>query len=107
MIRFLLRLIGLLTLAGGFATLVVDGTRSIAASQLRLLPFRDLVAALFPGRLPLLQDWVTRDIHPLLWHPVLTTILGAPAALVLAAIGLLFLRLAQPRKPLIGHSNRP
>jgi hypothetical protein len=107
MIRFLLRLIGLLALAGGFAALVVDGTRSIAASELRLLPLGDLAAAMFPARFAQLQPYVTREIHPLLWDPVLTTLLRLPAWLILAIIGLLFLRLAQRRRQPIGHSSRP
>ena len=40
MFRFLLRLIGLLLLAGAFAALVVDGTRSIAAGALALTSAR-------------------------------------------------------------------
>ena len=107
MIRFVLRILGLLVLASGFAALVVDGTRSIAASGLKVISFGELCATLFPVRFPLLQPMIERQIHPLLWDPVLLTFLRLPNWLVLGVLGLFLLWLAQPRRAQIGYSSRP
>ena len=42
MIRFLLRFIGLICLAGGFILLIYDGTKSIAGNKLFLTDVRTL-----------------------------------------------------------------
>lgn len=107
MIRFVIRAIGLLIIAAGFAALVVDGTRSIAGSDLQIMAFGDLCVTLFPARFPLLQPMVERQIHPLLWDPVLLTIFRLPAALVLGLIGLGLLWITQRRRGQIGYSSRP
>ncbi len=102
MLRFLSRLIGLLVLAAGFASLVIDGTRSIAGSKIYLTPF----SLLFGAKLPIMQQAIVRNTHPLLWDPVMTAILRLPIWLVLALVGLLFLRIAQRRAPPVGYSSR-
>jgi hypothetical protein len=100
MIRFLLRLLAMLILAAGFAALIVDGTRSIAGSELNLTPLSDLLRA----RLPAIEQSVTRNVHPLLWDPVLKSFFRLPAWLVLAMAGLLLLKLGRrPVPPLGGH----
>jgi hypothetical protein len=106
MIRFLVRTLGLLVIAAGFAALVVDGTRSIAASDLRVIAFGDIAGALFPVRFPQLQPLVERQIHPLLWDPVLATLFSLPAWLVLALAGLLLMWLTARRRPQVGYSAR-
>ncbi len=107
MIRFVLRVLGLLVLASGFAALVVDGTRSIAASSLKVISFGDLCLTLFPARFPLLQPMVERQIHPLLWDPALLAFFHLPNWLVLGMFGLFLLWLAQPKRLQIGYSSRP
>jgi hypothetical protein len=102
MFRFLVRVVGLLVLAAGFASLVIDGTKSIAGSELSLTPF----SALLGARVPSLQQAVVRNIHPLLWDPVMTTFLRLPVWLVLAATGLMLLRLARRKAPAVGYSTR-
>ena len=107
MIRFILRTLGLLIIAAGFAALVVDGTRSIAGSELRVTPFGDLCLTLFPAKFLLFQPLVERNIHPLLWDPVLVTVFRLPTWLVLALLGLCILWLSQRRRTQIGYSSRP
>ena len=102
MLRFLSRLIGLLILAAGFAALVIDGTRSIAGSRIYVTP----VSLLFGAKLPVMQQAIVRNAHPLLWDPVMTSLLRLPIWLALAVVGLLFLRMAQRRAPTIGYSSR-
>ena len=87
MIRLLFRFFGLLLLAGGFAQFVVDGTRSIAAGDLLWAPLGALIEAAAPGRLEALAPHIAGDLHPLLWHPVVTSLLGLPACLALALSG--------------------
>jgi hypothetical protein len=107
MIRFILRLIGLMLLAGGFAAAVIDGTRSIGGNRLIWTPFEQTAQWLLPGKLPLLQAIVERDLHPLLWNPVLATVFKLPTSLVLGVLGLVMLLIARKRPRPIGFTSRP
>jgi hypothetical protein len=100
MFRFLLRLVGLLSLAGAFAALVIDGTRSIAGGRILLTPLSDLLAA----RLPLIER-MAQSLHPFLWDPLAKSILHVPIWLVLVLLGVALLQLARPPAPLIGYSS--
>ena len=103
MLRLLLRIAGLLTLAAGFVALVVDGTRSIAAGALLLTPFGEVLTT----KLPVIQQAIVRNVHPLLWDPVATDLLRLPIWLVLALGGLFMLWIARRRAPVIGYTSRP
>jgi hypothetical protein len=107
MIRLVIRLIGLVLLAAGFAALVIDGTRSIAGSRLLMTPFAQTLQWIMPARFPALRGLVERDLHPLLWDPVLVSIMKLPTSLVLGAIGLVLLLLARKRARPIGFTSRP
>ena len=107
MIRLFVRLVGLALLALAFASAVVDGAASIAANQLSITPIGRPLYLLFPGKFPLAQAFVERQIHPLLWNPVLVDILMLPTWLALAAAGLGLFYLVRRRPPAIGHSDRP
>lgn len=93
--------------AAAFAALVVDGTRSLAASQLILVSFGEACELAFPHRLDFLQAQIEREIHPLLWDPLILFLLKWPSWLVLALLGLLFFRLSREPRAQIGFSNRP
>jgi hypothetical protein len=97
MIRLALRLAGLLLLAGGFAELVVDGARSLAAGAVSLAPMSALVEAALPGRLAVWGRTIA-GVSAVLWDPVLTGVLAAPAFAVLALAGCALLLLARPRR---------
>ena len=103
MFRFLARIAGFLILAAGFAAMVIDGTRSIAGSALILTPFGDL----FRTKVPVLQQAIVQNIHPLLWDPVATGLLRLPVWIVLAVGGGLLIWMARRRRPVIGFSSRP
>ncbi|MDB5572236.1 MAG: hypothetical protein JWN93_3419 [Hyphomicrobiales bacterium] len=107
MFRFLVRTIGLLALAAGFASLVIDGTKSIAASSLLVTAFGETCFKLFPRTFPGLQPLIEQNVHPLLWDPFLLSVLLLPTWLVMGLLGLLLLWLAQPRAAAIGFSSRP
>ncbi len=102
MLRFIVRVAAMLVLAAGFAALVIDGTRSIAGGELSLTPFSDLLKSRLPG----LEQAIGKNIHPLLWDPVATSLLRLPAWLVLALLGLLLLRVARRRVPAPGALAR-
>ncbi|MBM3607505.1 MAG: hypothetical protein FJX29_03490 [Alphaproteobacteria bacterium] len=107
MLRIFARTLGLLLLAGGFAALIVDGTRSIGASSLRIARFADLCLYLFPNAYPQLQPAVERNLHPLVWNPFLNGFFAMPSWVVLIAFGLLLLWMAHRRRAGIGYSSRP
>ena len=103
MIRFLFRFIGLWLLAGAFAALVIDGTRSVAASQLVISPVRDAWALLNPAGLAAAQ----KQFGAAPWDQAFALFLGAPLWILLAVIGLMFLVLGRRRRGVtIGYSSR-
>ena len=106
MVRFLLRLVGYLLVAAGFVTLVIDGARSIANSAVQFTPLKLALTMLFGARMDALQPSVERNIHPLLWDPVLLNLLLAPAALIAFLLGFLLLKLGTPPEPRIGIVTR-
>jgi hypothetical protein len=103
MLRFISRLLGLLILAAGFAWLVIDGTRSIAGSEVTLTPF----SMLFASKLPVIQQALTRNVHPLLWDPVATSVFRLPIWLVLGLAGLFLLWIARRRAHAVVKARDP
>jgi hypothetical protein len=101
MFRFLLRLSGLFSLAGAFAALVIDGTRSLAGGRVILTPLSDLLVQ----RIGMIERGAL-SLHPLLWDPIATTLLRLPLWIALGLAGVLLLQLARPPQPLIGYSDR-
>lgn len=99
MFRILFRVVAALMLAAGFASLVVDGTRSIAGGEFSVTPLFDVVQTRLPG----MERAVARNIHPLLWDPVLTALLRLPVWLCLFLGGLLLMGVARTRKGAIDH----
>jgi hypothetical protein len=106
MIRFMLRLLGLLAISGGFVMLVIDGIRSIANSTLDMTPLLDLAARAFPKSYPLWGPAIERNLHPLLWDPLLLTLLMMPAFIAFLGVGLFLLRLGRRRPDLIGFDTK-
>ena len=101
MLRLLIRFIGICSLAGAFAALIVDGARSIAANALSLTRLSDVLAKWSPA----LKEAATR-VNPLLWDPALLAALRAPLVVALAIAGLLLMWAARKRQPPIGVSSR-
>jgi hypothetical protein len=105
MIRFLLRALGLLLLAGGFIALVLDGTKSIAGNAIVMTPLGKTWTDIHSTSLQLLEAGVTRHVAEWLWDPVLLGILTSPTWLVLSILGAVLLLLGRKRKPLIGYAR--
>jgi hypothetical protein len=106
MFRFLARLIGFLLVAAGFVGLVVDGTRSIANATLMFLPLGDVIAAMFPKVYPLIEPAVTRQIHPVLWNPILLNLFAMPASLLAFGLGVVLLWVGRKPPEPIGYLAR-
>ncbi len=105
MFRLAVRFIGLLILAGAFAALIVDGTRSVAAGTLAPMPLGRMIAALAPDAFVKLHASIESHA-PILWDPVLVTVLLLPTWVVLGALGLVLLALTRRPAPKIGYSRR-
>ena len=104
-LRFLLRVLGLLALAGAFAALIVDGTRSVAAGQFVLMSLGRLITVVSPDGFVKLRTAI--ETHaPMLWDPVMVTILLLPTWCVLGVLGLVLMGLARPPRPKIGYVRR-
>ncbi len=106
MLRFLVRFAGLLLLAGGFAALIVDGTRSIAAGSIEQARLGQTIQYIVPAKFELIEPAVRR-LHPLLWDPVLVHLFMVPTWGILSFCGLLLLYLARQPAQKIGFSSRP
>src|ERR1700742_1508906 len=104
--RFIGLLIGLALLAGAFAAAVIDGARSIAASHFVLTPLGSTLYWALPNKMPLLQPFIERQIHPFLWKPILYNILLAPTWAILGLLGIVLLYALRARPRPIGYSDR-
>lgn len=105
-LRFLVRMLGYLLVAGGFVALLTDGARSIANSVLRFTPLGETALTFLGERFRLLQPAVERNLHPLLWDPVLVHVLQVPTAAAGLLLGFLLLWLGAAPKPQIGIVTR-
>ncbi len=103
MIRFALRLLGLLLVAAGFVGLIVDGTRSIANGEIVFAPLGQVLFQIFPKSFPMLEPAITRHVHPFLWDPILLNFLLLPASIVAFVLGLLLLWLGQKPPEPVGY----
>jgi hypothetical protein len=105
MIRLLFRFLGVLLLAAAFAALIIDGTKSIAANAVLYTPTADTAAQIFPEKFKLLQPTLVQ-LQPLLWDPVMTSILRLPIWIIIAVAGIICLLLGRKPRPKIGFSSR-
>jgi len=105
MIRFLLRFLGLLCLAGAFILVIYDGTKSIAASRFYFTTVRTLWELLNAGSLAQMRPLLSPYANGLLWDPGMVTVLTWPAWSLLGCIGILFILLGRKKKPLIGYAR--
>lgn len=68
------------------------------ASAFHLTRVGEVWFYLHPGSLQLAQPAIERHLWPALWNPVMITVLLLPAALLVLALGLLFLVLFRRRR---------
>src|SRR4029078_13445488 len=99
MIRFLLRFIGLVCLAGGFILLIYDGTKSIAGNKLFLTDVRTLRELANPATLARPRMVIDPCAGGFLWDQLMVTFLSAQSGGVLGVLGILFILLGRKRNP--------
>ncbi|MDZ5697240.1 hypothetical protein [Chelativorans sp. M5D2P16] len=87
--RFVLRLLSMLSLAVAVIMAVVDATRTVAVEALTFTPLGESWRAVSPETYRSVGDAVI-DVHPWLWDPVATAILSLPGWAVFAALALVF-----------------
>jgi hypothetical protein len=105
MIRFLLRFLGLLCLAGAFILVIYDGTKSIAANRIYFTTVRTLWELLNVSSLAQMRPLLSPYANGVLWDPALVTVLAWPAWSLLGCVGILFILLGRKKKPLIGYAR--
>jgi len=104
MIRFLLRLIGLLILALAFFFLVYDGEKSIANQH---MTYTDLTAAwalIDQNTLTSVQNWLKLKTG-LVWNPYVQYVFDLPIWAILAFLSMILILLGRKKKPLIGYAR--
>lgn len=99
-------MLGYLLVASGFVVLLTDGARSIANSALRFTPLGESLLTFVGERFRQLQPAVERNLHPMLWDPVLIHTLQLPTAAAGLLLGFLLLWLGAAPKPQIGIVTR-
>lgn len=97
MIRFLLRFIGFWLLAGGVVALVVDGTRSIAASQIQFISALSAWSSISPSSLEKAKAALS-GLSPVAWADAAATMLDLPLFALLCVLGLLLMALGRKRR---------
>lgn len=88
LMRWATRMLGFILLVAAFATLVVDGSRSIANDRFTLTPAGQTWYDVDRESIGLAQAVVQRYTLPYLWDPVIQTILTWPTVAVLGIPGL-------------------
>ncbi|MHA1524838.1 MAG: hypothetical protein ACTSY1_10590 [Alphaproteobacteria bacterium] len=92
------RILGYLLALAGFGFLIVDGSRSIAAGALELTPLGETWFKIDPPSLNLVQAVVERYTHPLIWDPLIVTVLQWPTFAVGLGLGLVFILIGRRRR---------
>jgi hypothetical protein len=96
----LLRIFGVWLLLLAMVAAVIDATKSLAGGGAWVVtPMGDQWRALSPETLEDVKSWIDTSVSPILWDPVMTTVLHAPTWVVFGILGVLLYWLGQKRKP--------
>ncbi|WP_367716425.1 hypothetical protein AB2N04_19505 [Nitratireductor sp. GISD-1A_MAKvit] len=98
MFRVIFRALAFFSLAVAVIMAVIDATRSIAASALTFTPLRESWSSVSPETLNQFQMLIQQHTLPMLWDPVLVSVLNMPGWAVFAALAVLFLALGHRRR---------
>ncbi|TLP47247.1 MULTISPECIES: hypothetical protein [Cohaesibacter] len=99
LLRFFSSMLGLWTCALALLALVLDGVRSIAANEVVMKSLGATWFEIDNASLNLAQAVIQRNVHPLIWDPVVQWILMMPAWLAAGLVGALFIYLGRKRRP--------
>ena len=102
MFQFLLRATGLVLLAIALVFAILDITRSISASQFVVTALANTIDAMAPG---VLSGWRegASSLHPLVWDPVVMTVLTLPTWLVVWFVAMVAMWLGQKTRGRYGR----
>jgi hypothetical protein len=95
--RFIFRVLALFALAAAVVMAVVDATRTIAANAWTFTPIGESWSASFPGSFAAVRQFVEERTLPVLWDPVMTTLLALPGWFVFALLAFVFHALGRRR----------
>lgn len=96
--RSVMRWVGIWMVAGAFMALVVDGVNWLADRAFNFTPLGQFLYWLSPGGLNVTQAFVERYITPLLWDPVIVTMLNLPVWAIGGVLGFILV-FAGRRRP--------
>ena len=98
MIRLLIRLLGLLLLAGGFISLIVDGTASLAGGSLYITTLAAALQAQAPAFLANLRVSTLAHLSPAVWEALFAVLRATPLSLTMCALGGLLILVSHKRR---------
>jgi len=104
-VRFVLRLLGVLLFAGAFVAVVIDGTRSIAAGHFLPTSLQAAITLFSPDMVGEIETKMTH-VGAWNWEPVTLWLLAQPAFAVLGVAGLLLLLLGHQKARPLGVPRR-
>ncbi len=99
MIRFLFRLLAMISLGIAVIMAVLDGARSVAASAITLKPLGISWFETSPDTLNLAQAIIQRYLLPIIWDPFMIWLLNQPGFAVMGVLSLLLYIVGYKRKP--------
>ena len=109
MIAFIARFIGLWLIAGALVALVVDGTRTIANSQLEIYTFGEFWKFVSFSSLQAAERFIQNEIETYtghwLWNPLIMWILLLPTWLVLGLLGALLVYVGRKRRTTVAYAS--
>jgi len=98
LLKVILRILAMFALAMALITAVLDITRSIADSSVVITSLGYDWLTRSPGSLEAARNLVETYVHPLLWDPVIQTVLKAPSWAVFAVLWLVLKALSGSRR---------
>jgi hypothetical protein len=104
--RFIIRSLGLMLIATGFVSLVIDGTKAIANSAFSFTNLAHAMTHFAPQAAQEFEMCVTQKISPVIWSPVLTSVLALPVSFTSIICGLLMIWFARNLEEPVGFTLR-
>lgn len=103
MIRTFFRILAYCALSLALITAVLDLTRSIADSAIKIKPLDLAWLEFSPNTLNFAQGLIETYLHPYIWNPIILKMLQAPSWLVFGAIWLIVSLATKKRREIFTH----
>ena len=96
--KLILRMLGIILLLFAMVALVVDGTKTLSANgQLIVTSFGQQWLLFSPDSLFATKKAIEDQLHPLIWDPIIATLLLWPTWVILGGLGILFYWIGRKR----------